>query len=340
MANQALTHRERIENCLSGGSLDRVPVALWRHFPVDDQTPGGLAAATAQFQHTFDFDLIKVTPSSSFCLKDWGADDEWRANPEGTRDYTRRVIRDPKDWETLPILDPRQGWLGRQLECLRMLTTEFDPDVPIIQTIFSPLAQVKNLVSPTELLVHVHRYPDALEAGLNRIAETTRRFMQAALDTGIAGFFYAIQLAQYGSLSADEFLRFGKRFDVPLLQDARGSWLNLLHLHGSNLMFDLVTDYPVQILNWHDRQTPPTLAEGQLRFPGVVCGGVRQWDTMVLGTPEQAAHEVKDAIFETSGKRLIVGTGCVVPVIAPYGNLMAVRQTVETYKPTTRPLKE
>ncbi len=340
MANQALTHRERIENCLSGGSLDRVPVALWRHFPVDDQTPGGLAAATAHFQHTFDFDLIKVTPSSSFCLKDWGVDDEWRANPEGTREYTRRVIRDPKDWETLPILDPRQGWLGRQLECLRMLTTEFGPDVPIIQTIFSPLAQVKNLVSPADLPVHIHRYPDALEAGLNRIAETTRRFMQAALETGIAGFFYAVQLAQYGVLSPEEFLRFGKRFDVPLLQDTRGTWLNLLHLHGSNLMFDLVADYPVQILNWHDRQTPPTLLEGQVRFPGVVCGGVRQWDTMVLGTPDQAAHEVKDAIFETGGKRLIIGTGCVVPVIAPYGNLMAVRQIVETYKPTTRPLKD
>jgi uroporphyrinogen decarboxylase len=326
-----MTHRDRLEACLGGGPLDRVPVALWRHFPVDDQTPGGLAAATAQFQRTFDFDLIKVTPASSFCLRDWGVEDRWQANPEGTREYTKAIIHHPDDWKDLPILDPTQGWLGRQLECLRLLTAEFGPDLPIIQTIFSPLAQVKHLVPPGDLAVHVHRYPDALEAGLSRIAETTHRFMQAALQTGIAGFFYAVQFAQYGLLSPAEFLRFGKRFDVPLLQDAAGSWLNLLHLHGENLMFDLAVDYPVQIINWHDRQTPPTLAEGQARFPGVVCGGVRQWDTMVLGTPEQAAHEVKEAIYETGGKRLIVGTGCVVPVIAPYGNLLAVRQTVDTY---------
>ncbi|HBY07699.1 MAG TPA: uroporphyrinogen decarboxylase, partial [Chloroflexi bacterium] len=72
------THRQRLETCLSGQIPDRTPVALWRHFPVDDQTPAGLAAATLNFQHNFDFDLVKVTPSSSFCLRDWGIGDEWR----------------------------------------------------------------------------------------------------------------------------------------------------------------------------------------------------------------------------------------------------------------------
>ena len=46
------TPRERLEACLSGRLLDRPPVALWRHFPVDDQTPDGLAAATIEFQIT------------------------------------------------------------------------------------------------------------------------------------------------------------------------------------------------------------------------------------------------------------------------------------------------
>jgi uroporphyrinogen decarboxylase len=62
------SHRTRLETCLSGVRPDRTPVALWRHFPVDDQIPAGLAAATIDFQRTFDFDLVKVTPASSFCL--------------------------------------------------------------------------------------------------------------------------------------------------------------------------------------------------------------------------------------------------------------------------------
>ena len=73
-----------------GDIPDRTPIALWRHFPIDDQTPDGLAAAIIDFQRTYDFDLVKVTPASSYCLKDWGADDEWRGNTEGTREYVQQ----------------------------------------------------------------------------------------------------------------------------------------------------------------------------------------------------------------------------------------------------------
>ena len=100
------THRERIQACIKGEILDQTPVALWRHFPVDDQSPETLAAAQIAFQHAYDFDLVKVTPASSFCLRDWGAEDEWRGNPEGTRQYTKHVISQPQDWERLQALDP------------------------------------------------------------------------------------------------------------------------------------------------------------------------------------------------------------------------------------------
>ena len=56
------THRERMERCIAGEQPDRVPVAFWRHFPVDDQTAEGQAAAHLWFQRSFDFDLVKVTP--------------------------------------------------------------------------------------------------------------------------------------------------------------------------------------------------------------------------------------------------------------------------------------
>ena len=42
------THKERIQACIQGEVIDHPPVALWRHFPVDDQTPGTLAKAALQ----------------------------------------------------------------------------------------------------------------------------------------------------------------------------------------------------------------------------------------------------------------------------------------------------
>jgi uroporphyrinogen decarboxylase len=324
-----LHHRARLEMCLSGVRPDRTPVALWRHFPVDDQDPIRLAAATAVFQRTFDFDLVKVTPSSSFCIRGWGIRDEWRGEPEGTRAYIRRAVTTPEDWIRLATLSPTQAELGAQLECLRLLMREFSPDTPVIQTLFSPLAQAKNLAGPAELLAHLRKWPDAVHAGLRTITETTLRFLSETRKTGIDGIFYAVQHAQFGLLNDAEFHQFGSAYDLPILEAAQGLWLNMVHLHGKEIMFDAVAGYPCAVLNWHDRETEPGLKDALERFPGAVCGGLRQWDTMVLGTPETVRQEARQAIESAQGIRLILGTGCVTPTTAPYGNLLAARQAVE-----------
>lgn len=328
MRETPMSHRARMEACLAGAAIDRPPVALWRHFPVDDQTPDGLAAATAFFQNAFDFDLIKVTPSSSFCLKDWGVEDRWAGNPEGTREYTARVIQQADDWGTLRVIAPDEGRLGDQIESLRLINQTFLSDTPVIQTIFSPMAQAKNLAGPAELISFLRQSPDALHAGLRAITETTLGFLEAAVKTGIDGIFYAIQHGQQDLLSREEFDAFCRPYDLEILKAARGLWMNMVHLHGSAVMFDAVLDYPAQIINWHDRETSPSLSEALERFNGVVCGGLRQWETMVLGTPSQVQMEAQDAIQQTGGQRFILGTGCVLPITAPYGNIRAARQSV------------
>ena len=63
-------------------------------------------------------------------------------------------------------------------------------------------------------------------------------------------------------LPLDEFNQFGKAFDLKVLEAARPLWCNLVHIHGENILFDQVCDYPVQIFNWHDQSTPPSLKQG------------------------------------------------------------------------------
>jgi uroporphyrinogen decarboxylase len=324
-----ITHRSRIENCLTGAPLDRVPVALWRHFPVDDQAAGTLAAATLNYQRTFDMDLVKVTPQSSFCLLDWGIRQEWQGMAEGTYTYTQRVIQNPEDWSRLTPLDPSRGRLGQQLECLKLLVGALGPDTPFIQTIFNPLSQAKNLAGGDTLLFHMRRYPDALHAGLHTIAESTRRFIEAAKLTGISGIFYAVQHAQFGLLSQAEYREFGRTYDLQVLDASQDLWLNMLHLHGTQVMFNEFVDYPIQVINWHDKETSPSLAGGKSLFPGVVCGGLRRHQTLLLGTPQQVTEESRQAIAESQGQRHILGTGCVAYTTVPYGNILAARQAVE-----------
>ena len=322
------THKQRIQACLNNEALDRPPVALWRHFPVDDQDPRSLADSTLNFQRIYDFDLVKVTPASSFCAKDWGVEDQWIGHTEGTRQYTKRIIHDPRDWETLPLLDPTARHLAGQLDCLRFIRAGLEPDTPLLQTVFSPLAQAKNLAGGETLLAHLRLYPEAVAKGLATIAETTRRFVEACIETGIDGVFYAIQHAQASLLSLEEYQSFGLPHDQKALEPARELWCNLLHLHGHDVYFSLLDSLKFPIVNWHDRETYPALAEAQGHFQGVVCGGMRQ-DTLVYQNQDEVRKEAADAIQQTGGKRFILGTGCVVPVIASHGNILAARKSVE-----------
>ena len=322
------THKARIQACLKGEILDRPPVALWRHFPVDDQDPKSLAESTLHFQRTYDFDLVKVTPASSFCAKDWGVEDQWRGHTEGTRQYTKRIIHEPRDWEMLPVLDATAPHLAGQLDCLRLIRRELEPETPLLQTVFSPLAQAKNLAGGETLIAHLRLYPEAVARGLATIAETTRRFVEASRATGIDGVFYAVQHAQASLLSFEEYQNFGMPHDQKALEPAGELWCNLLHLHGHDVYFSLLDSLAFPIVNWHDRETFPTLAEAQKQFQGVVCGGMRQ-DTLVYQDEAQVEKEAADAVQQTGGKRFILGTGCVVPVIASHGNMLAARHSVE-----------
>jgi uroporphyrinogen decarboxylase len=330
-----MTRRERLAATVAGEPVDRIAVALWRHFPGDDQRPADLAAATLTWQQQWDWDFIKVSPASSFCLGDGGVEDRWVGGDEGNREYTRRVISDAQVWAQLQQLDPGQGALARQIECLRRISDGVGngagrAGVPFIQTVFSPLAQAKNLAGQDRLIVHLRQSPELVRAGLEVIVETTLRFIEAAKATGIAGIYYAVQLANYGLLSEAEYREFGEPYDRRILDAVSDCSFNMVHLHGPDGMFDLVAQYPTDALNWHDRESGPALREGKTRFRGAVCGGLEHWQHLLRGDPDLVRSLVTDAIEQTGGRRLIVSSGCVAPVNAPFSNLRAVREAVET----------
>ena len=322
------TSRAVLEECLSGVRPARIPVALWRHFPVDDQDPGNLAAATLAWQQTYQFDFVKVTPESGYSVKDWGLDDKREGAREGTRRYSQRAIQRPEDWLHLKPLDPHTGRLGDQLLAIEKITSALGPETPVVETVFNPLSQVKKLVGDELLLVHMRMFPDALHAALQTITATTQRFINALSETEIAGIFFATQHAQFGVLSLEEYREFGRPYDLQVLNEAQDLWLNILHVHGSDVMFEEIVDYPVAIVNWHDRDTPPTLKDAKGLFSGVVCGGWQRYEDIVLGTPQQVKESAQAAIEATGGQRLILGTGCVTPITAPHGNLVMARQSV------------
>jgi uroporphyrinogen decarboxylase len=324
-----MTRRERLLATIAGQPVDRIAVALWRHFPGDDQRPADLAKSQLVWQQENDWDFIKVSPSSSFHVLDWGVEDEWQGGNEGSRVYTRRVVFKPEDWATLRPLGATEGHHAGQIRCLEMISEAVGHEVPFIQTIFSPLSQARYLAGQDRLLVHLRQAPELVKPALEMFAERTAGFIQTAKATGMAGIYYAVQMANYGEMSEAEYREFGEPYDRRVLAAAGDLWFNLVHLHGSDGMFDLVAGYPAQALNWHDRESGPSLGEGQKHFKGAVSGGLEHWNDLLYGDPDRVAARVADAIAQTGGRRLIVSSGCVAPVNAPFSNLRAARAAVE-----------
>jgi uroporphyrinogen decarboxylase len=123
----------------------------------------------------------------------------------------------------------------------------------------------------------------------------------------------------------EEYRKFGVRFDLEVFKALeKKTRLNMLHLHGENVMFELLASYPVEMINWHDRLTAPSLKLALGTFQGALVGGVEERELLLSGSTQSVREQVRDAIAQTGGRRLVVGPGCVAAVAAPERNIRAV----------------
>jgi len=311
---KSIDHWNRLQATLRGEPTAQVPVALWRHFPEDDMDPGMLARHTVEWQQKWQFDFVKFMPPGTYSVEDWGARTAYAGAPNGARVVTDPAVRRTEDWQKIRPIDPRAGSWGQQNRALSQAARALGGAVPILQTVFSPLTTARKLATD-RLFADIRCNPDAVEAALRVITDVTIGFCLDAIRSGAHGIFLATQLASHRILTATEYVRFGMKYDLEILDALRGHCrLNMLHAHGDDIMFELLSAYPVELFNWHDRLTDPDLRRARQRFPQVLVGGLNEHETLIHGGPEDIAREVEDAIAQTDGRRLIIGPGCVLPI--------------------------
>jgi uroporphyrinogen decarboxylase len=329
MSASQMTHWERMTAAVAGRAVDRVPVSLWHHFPEIDLDPVRLAEACVHWQQTHDFDLVKFMPAGTYSVEDWGATSAYLGVPNGTRTVIKPGVTSAEQWPRLARLSPHHGRLGQELQALSLAAAALKDDVPILQTVFSPLTTALKLAGD-RVFADLRRHPDLFEAGLAIIAEATLGFARACLRAGAHGLFFATQCASYRMLSEAEHRRFGVAYDRVVLDGVGGgSKFTLLHLHGNDVMFDQVRDYRANMVNWHDRRSDLDLAGGMQRFDAMLAGGLNEATTLPKGPIEAIRSEVRNAIAQTGGRRLMIAPGCVVPIATPDAHYRAVIDAVK-----------
>ncbi|MBI2159312.1 MAG: uroporphyrinogen decarboxylase [candidate division NC10 bacterium] len=325
-----MSRRERILAAINREPVDRVPYAVWRHFPAVDRSPAGLAQATLRFHERYGSDFVKLTPRGGYAVEAWGCVEGEVVREDGHRPCASCAIRGAEDWKKIRPLDPgaAPGYTEHIETIVRMGFDRRIGDAPVLPTLFSPLSLARKL-SGDRLPQDLREHPDLVRGALEAITETLVRFAALALAEGVSGIFYSIQAASLSVNTEEAYARFGEPYDRQVLESVRGkSLLTIVHCHGDRLMFERLAPLPGNAWNWDDRATPPSLAEAKAKTVGAVIGGLDQWKTLRDGTPEQAAAEARDAVAQTGGIGLIVGPGCVLPANTPDANVAAVVQAL------------
>lgn len=326
-----MTSKERIYKTIKGEAVDRIPVALWRHFPNTDQTSQGLATSTINFQKKYNFDLVKVMPASGFMAEIFGGKFTplKAGKPKGIRECIEFPIKNPADWGKLKPVDTENQILKREIEALKLIKKGIGNDVPIVQTIPNPLT-IARTIRGESVFDDLRNHPADLKPALAAITKTLLNFSLESLKTGADGIFFFTQVASFDLLTEKEYQEFGVKYDLEILNSLKKqNGLLVLHIHGLNIMFNLLKDYPVQIINWHDQLTSPTLSEAQKVFKGAVMGGVEENEILLNHQPLEIKNQIKNAILRTNGKRFIIGPGCVMPIETPEINIQAVKEVAE-----------
>lgn len=285
--------RDRFLAAARGEQTDRPPVGAWIHYGSSYWTPEQVAEAHLRFYHQYDWDYIKVM-------------DDYRLQvPEGLTEIT-----DPGQLEQVAANpDAIYANHAKQAEVLRLIR-EQAPEAAIIETIFSP-AQTLVRALGVNVIEYFKQDADLAQRTIARAADVLSGWASRLPDLGVDAVFFAVNGAStdptsYG-LDRASFREWIAPHDRQVLA-AASALVRIGHLHGEGADPELIKDYPIEVLNWSDEVSAPTIEQAAQSFGWVPMLGLNEL-TSLYWTPSQATEAVLRA-RRAAGDRLIVAPNC------------------------------
>jgi uroporphyrinogen decarboxylase len=326
-----MTHEERVRAALNNQEVDRVPISMWRHHYARESSGESMAAAMLDFQRRFDWDFMKVNPRASYHVEDWGVKTIYSGDVSPKA--TETPVKLPEDWLKIGRLDIKSSVLKEHLAALETIAAGLKGEVPFLMTVFTPLSIAADLAPSEEVfLQHLREHTAKVNAALEAITETFAAFAAACLERGAAGIFYATtSWATTNRLSAAEYKKYARPYDLKLLRALPPDWFNILHVCKENNLLAAVADYPVPAFNWDARgEGNPSLAEGKTLVGGkAVIGGIPHGRALVEAKPGRLEAEIAGMRVALGRRGWMLGPGCTFPPETPEPNLRAVRRALE-----------
>jgi len=330
-----LSHKERIDRHLKGQEIDRPALSAWRHFYDRENTKDDLVNSMIEFQKKYDWDFMKINSRASYHVEDWGVKFGYSNDPLKKPVAERFPVKKIADWQKIKPLDWRSGSLGEILAAGKAILDEAGSEIYCVPTIFSPLSIAADLVESDEKFIELMiENPDELHGALEKISETFIGYVKEMVNIGMAGIFFATtEWATRERLTEDQYLEFGRHYDVKVLNAASGGFFNIMHICKANNMFPLFRDYPAPVLSWNPfEERNLSIDQADQISEKIFLTGVDQNGPLLNGPVKDIERQVSESIKSLPPGRLIVGPGCAVKVNTPDENLIALSEAVKGWQ--------
>lgn len=324
---------ERVRAAIANADVDRPPASIWKHFPEQDQTAEDLARETVRWQETYNWDFVKFMPPGDYPTIDWGGVTEFKGRLRGNRTTVRPALSSMDELEALQPVDVGAGFYGEMTEALRRSRERIDPDVPFLHTIFSPLTIAQKLLDGP-VVEMARSTPEQLHTGLKVITDVTGALVQASFDAGADGIFFASQMSTRDLVAEEDYRTFGLPYDLQLLEATRAAKpesIVLMHMHGEDPMLAMAGEYPIDIINWHDRSVGPPVEVGQRLSGKAVAGGINE-RAFADAPAGEVIQEVRDSMAVNGGRHILLTPGCGIPHYTSEERLLEVAQAIQGHK--------
>lgn len=339
------TKRERLNMVLEGKLADRPPITAYRHFPMKERRPEDLAKTVLDWQEKYDWDIVKMHPAATYMQEVWG--DEFDYDNYKEEIFPTKIKDGAKNQGDLSIFTKKtaeEPVLQDAIKTIKLIKDGLKEDVPILQTLFTPLMTISSVLNFPMVRRHFpadpkdngifdlfeNRSDEVLEA-LENITDTYIDYWRAMREeTNIDGIFLAgISWAREGYMEYSQWEKYVAYFDKKVAEAVKkDGGIVMYHTCGITSNPQRFEDFPIDILHWDQGAQNPSIKESQ-EFLGDITpmGGV---DEMIFGTnaEDEIRRQTQVAVEENKDIPFILAPYCSISIHSTDAEVRAFRDNV------------
>lgn len=310
---QTPTNKREVMQQFFNGTLDKsyVPSAFFIHFGKDAKIGENAINAHLRYFLSTGMDFVKI---------------------QFEQGYGRIKIEKAEDWDKIRPLP--NDFFAPTLNVVKGIYDIAGTDAMVLPTVYSPFQMLIQTVGAKTVVAYADKEPERIKQALEYFTDALIGYVKACKQIGVDGFYTPTQGGEQKFYEVPGFFdTFVKPYDLKVMKECNtDTKLNILHIcdyEGSYDDLTRFTSYPGQIVNApiEVNGKPFSLKDCERLFKRPVMGGLYRKGTILEGSKEQVAKEVKTLKHDLAGKRFILGADCTVLPKTPMDNIRTAIQT-------------